>query len=385
MPNRILIVAVLITAGAGVAGYLFSKTLPATPVIGATFAGASTDLESTRILATLDAPLEPGRNAIWCASFTAAWKTLETSVVQEPIALDGSPEIVAALNAAPDPRAFVPAENLYTAAGWNDKGIVAQIIGDLAEQFPGKVPPEFPDIESDSFVAYAYLEAGIQFSIPYFQNDEPLMFTDSAGRGTAINSFGIRRKDDYAYYELRRQPKILFASRDDRYHLIECIVDLDQTTTGDQIVLARIGVEDTLELTLQKVEEKIAEAREQQVEKQNQWHDDINAFIPNDVLLVPDMVWDISHHFAELEGQTFSNAALKSQRIDVAQQDIRFSLSRSGAELRSEAKVYYLPIPTRYVFDRPFLLYMKKRGETSPYFVMWVDNAELLSKWPTDE
>ena len=28
----------------------------------------------------------------------------------------------------------------------------------------------------------------------------------------------------------------------------------------------------------------------------------------------------------------------------------------------------------------PFLIAMKRRGATHPFFVMWVDNAELLSK-----
>jgi hypothetical protein len=102
---------------------------------------------------------------------------------------------------------------------------------------------------------------------------------------------------------------------------------------------------------------------------------------PNDVLLVPEMVWNLSHRFTELEGREFTNAQLRGQRLDIAQQDIRFRLDRSGAELQSEAKIYMLPIPTRYVFDRPFLLYMQMRGSSLPYFVMWVANAELLEKW----
>jgi hypothetical protein len=32
------------------------------------------------------------------------------------------------------------------------------------------------------------------------------------------------------------------------------------------------------------------------------------------------------------------------------------------------------------LFYRPFFLYMKKRGAKHPFFVMWVDNAELLIK-----
>ena len=63
-----------------------------------------------------------------------------------------------------------------------------------------------------------------------------------------------------------------------------------------------------------------------------------NYLGPNDVLLVPDRVWRITHYFAELEGQEFTNATLKGQIIDIAQQDNYFRLDRSGAELKAEAK-----------------------------------------------
>jgi len=45
-------------------------------------------------------------------------------------------------------------------------------------------------------------------------------------------------------------------------------------------------------------------------------------------------------------------------------------------------KMYYLSGPSRFIGDGPFLVYLKKRGAALPYFVMWVDNDELLCKWP---
>ncbi len=102
---------------------------------------------------------------------------------------------------------------------------------------------------------------------------------------------------------------------------------------------------------------------------------------PNDVLLVPDLFWRITHRFSELEGRAFLNPKLKGQSLDIAQQDILFRLDRSGAELRSESKMYCAPIPTYFVVDRPFLIFMRKRDATEPYFAMWVDNAELLTPW----
>jgi hypothetical protein len=40
--------------------------------------------------------------------------------------------------------------------------------------------------------------------------------------------------------------------------------------------------------------------------------------------------------------------------------------------------------PKKLHFDRPFLIYLKKRDAARPFFVMWVDNAELLQAWKGD-
>jgi hypothetical protein len=102
-----------------------------------------------------------------------------------------------------------------------------------------------------------------------------------------------------------------------------------------------------------------------------------------DTVSVPDTVFRIAHHFAELEGRTPANAKLENLPLVAALQVVQFRLTRSGAELRSEAAKRYLSasVPQDYIFDGPFLIYMKKRGADRPYFAMWVDNAELLQPW----
>ena len=223
-----------------------------------------------------------------------------------------------ALGKAADPRPHIPQESLYVAAGWNQEGIIDKIRKDLAEKFPDKAQPAFPGILPDSFVAYAYLEANAKFSLPYFQNREPLVFTDRAGEKTELSSFGIRPEDDYAYFELRRQPEILYQARGERRKLTECVIDLDRTSQPNQIVLAFMEPKSTLAEMLATVEGMI-----ENTEKKERF--DLG---PNDVLLVPDIVWRITHRFAEIEGQEFTNAKLKDQRINVAQQDIQFRLVR---------------------------------------------------------
>ena len=341
------------------------------PIAESGFEGSSLNLRKTKIVPTPDTAIDRQSNTVWCASFLAAWKLLEEDLAVEP-SLQGSPEAVAALNRAQDPRPGIPDENLYAAAGWSQKGIIDRITKDLAQKFPSKAPPAFPGISSDSIVTYAYLETNLKFSLPYFQNRKPMVFTDCDGVKTELSSFGIRPEDNYAYFELRKQPRILYVARDEKYQVTECVIDLDRTSADNQIVLALVAPGSTLTGMLASIEEKIKTTEKKEM------HDDLG---PNDVLLVPDIVWHITHHYVELEGKEFTNSELKGQRIDIALQDIQFRLDRNGAELKSEDKTYMMPAPTYYVFNRPFIIYIKKRGAKIPYFVMRVENAELLTKW----
>ena len=343
------------------------------------FNGSSAHLNETDVVPTLDIPLDPSKNTIWCASFVSAWKAIETNITEEPIKLNTDHSFVQSLNTATDPSGYVDPASLYANAGWVEKGIIQDINDDLASLFPEKPAPEFPGIAPNSFLAYAYLESQLKFGTPYFQNDKPLQFSDSSDNTTDVNSFGIRATDEYAYFDLRRQLDVLHVLRNKpdpetgRLDLVprEFIVDLDESSEDLQFVAASVQPGRTLAETLESVQAKIAAPPEQDYE---------TGFGPNDVFLIPDLNWEISHHFTELEGTSILNTSISGQRIDVALQDIRFVLSRGGVELASEAKMYMRPIPTHYVFNRPFLIYLKRRDAETPLFVMWVANSELLSK-----
>jgi hypothetical protein len=336
---------------------------------------------ATEVVASLEAPIPKGKNAVWCASFLASWKTLAEQMANEPLALKGSGGLVTLLNSTPDPRPAIPKAALCVASGWKQQGIVEQIQKELAQKFPSKELPTFSEAARDSFIAYSYLEASVKFSLPYFQNRQPLEFTDSAGRKNPILSFGIRAEDDYAYAKLRAQPRILFRKGKEYEGNLEFAIDLCPDSKPSQIVIARIKREPTLAEAVARVERESLEM-EKLGHRNPDYTEHLRRIGPNDTLLVPNLFWKLSNHFSELEGKTFANTKLKGQRLDVAQQDILFRLDRSGAELKSESKMYCLPIPTHFVLDRPFLVYMSQRGSKTPYLALWIDNAELLSQWP---
>ena len=343
------------------------------PGLEMAYDGNSTGLEHTVILPTLDTPMPKGKNVIWCSSFQLAWNQLKDNVIKEPVKLVGAEEIANRLNLAKQSLADIPDESCYAAAGFVKDGILEKIQTEMAKRFPSEPQPDFQDVSpNDVIIAYSYLTANVKFKIPYFENQKELIFRDSQGNKTPVTSFGIRPEDHDAYQKLRKQVEVLYYSHHpDSFNLMEFVVDLCKDTKQNQIILARIEPKESLEQTFVYLEDKIAGFTKEKF---------FHKLGINDVLLVPNIFWKITHHFKQLEKKYFGNEGFEDLYIGLALQMIQFRLDRSGAELKSEAKLYAESAPNHFIFDQPFLIYMKKRGAEHPFFVMWVDNAELLSK-----
>jgi hypothetical protein len=344
------------------------------------FEGDSKDLQATVIIPTLDAPLPEHQNVVWCGTMQLAWNRLGTDLLHGPPDLEGADAVVKRLNAAPLRDDDLAPQSFFATAGYVKDGIIDQIQKGMQSQFQREVRLESPK-EADAIIAYSYLQSHIAFSIPFFENDESLTFTDSSGKETVVSSFGIRQKDEYAYRELRDQVEVIYIGGNggNLMRPSEFILDLCHSSTPNQLIVACVAPRPTLAETIEDVNQRIREYGEK-LSKQHLI--DRRTLGTIDVLLVPNMNWMIDHRFSELEGPEHSikNPGFEGNYVDTAAQMIRFQLDRSGAELASEAKLRCKPMPTFFVFNRPFLLFMRKRGQEQPFFALWIDNAELLSK-----
>ena len=335
---------------------------------------ASGDLRITRVVPTLDAPLAAGENAIWCSTFIVAWKRMESDVLKTPARIANvDADLLDRLNNAPQSETDLPAGSFYAAAG-KVNAIVPKIQSTMAARYSQVPAPTFSP--GAALVAYAYLEAGIAFTIPFFDNDDEFIFTDSAGRGTDVAAFGLRSKDGDKYMQLREQVDILYAKSHptDGSKALEFVVDPCKDSSPNQILLAKIPRQETLAAAVEYVERKIEEATKDEHYKY------VRELGPTDDLLIPRMNWMLSHRFSELEGEDklLLNPGFEGLWLSTAQQDIRFKLDRGGVELGSEARVVYAATSRLFPVNGPYLILMRKRGAAHPHFAMWVDNAELL-------
>ena len=344
----------------------------------------SADLEHTSVIATLDCPMPEHKNVIWCGTFQICWDKFKNDIIQEPVRLIGVRELDDRLNQEEFSPENLEPESFYATAGFVKNGILQEIKEEMTKRFPSKPTPVFSKFYETlplASIAYSFLSIDVEFKYPFYTNNEPFTFQDSDGARTNITSFCAHTEVwDQNTERVREQVEILY----DNYQIgrsrntTEFVVDLCKHTNPYQIVLARIPLSNTLRETLETIEQKIFSY------KQNPKYKNRSKLDFMDELIIPDILFKLTHHFKELEWKNLSNPKWREVGYFIfeARQMVEFSLSRTGVMLKLEGRLGAgAGIPRQMHFDRPFLIYVKKRGaEYSPFFVMWVDNAELMER-----
>jgi hypothetical protein len=360
----VIFVVVVVLAVAGVISLWYvSKT--------GTFRGSSDSLRQTVIVPTLDTPCPSGKNVIWCSSFQLAWNEIRDKVIGAPLEVVGAEDVAARLNTARQSSSDLEAGSFYAAGGRVKDGIINKIKKDMAAKFPSHVPPDLAQHtrEPDGILAYSYLTASVPFRYPFRQAQ--VAFGNSRGQKTKVEAFGVWGY--VGYDDTREQVEVLYWRPSEKgYQLKECAVDLCKDSQPYQVVVAIVEPKGSLDQTLEYVRQSIAD-----YPKSFDYEQHNGRLSRVDCLVVPEMFWKIDHRFRELLGKVVGNVDLP---IVEAMQTIEFRLDRCGAVLETDARVAVKALPRYFLFDRPFLVYMQKRGAEHPFFVMWVDNAELLTR-----
>jgi len=151
------------------------------------------------------------------------------------------------------------------------------------------------------------------------------------------------------------------------------ILALNVTSKNDRIILAKILPKATLQETIQFVEERI------QSNALDEWMKELHM---SESLKIPIIAFGLEKKYPELIDKWFLNPGWERLFIAEARQGIRFRLDERGARLESDASgeaACAMPEqPRHFVFDKPFLIYLKESSATAPYFAAWIGSAELL-------
>jgi len=328
----------------------------------------ASELRATLVSAHLDVPIREGRNVLWCGTFQLAWNEACSSV-GEDLRFDQASPVVDALNKKSFTKADLDEGSYVALAGFVRDGIHKRIRGALEQKFEGLASAEFIPREAitprpQDFVAYAYLFKNLEFATPFERLERPIAFG-----GKNVSSFGMEEpKPDRA----EMYPQVLVLDYKD---MDDFVIELKTTSRGDRLILAKTRKGETLAATVGAVLQRASASPGRQAG-------------PGDVLQVPRLNFDITRTYTELEGKLLvprNQEVAKDLGIVSAVQNTRFQMDERGVRLRSESHAAFAcsaevkPQP-RYImiFDKPFLILLERAGAKSPYFVLWIDNPELL-------
>lgn len=326
-------------------------------------------LKDTVLAAHPDTPLAGDKNVLWCGTLQLAWNEA-VGLVGEKLHFANQPPVVDLLNDADFTKADLDAASYVALADFERNDVEDEIRAALEKTFQGAaspelIPPKPPQPGPDDFVAYAYLYKDLAFAHPFVDND-PLAF------GTAqVEDFGFGRSPGRLPDGVMDQVSIYdYQSPDD------FIIKLKPKVEGDELILAKLEPGATLQATIDSVLKRIAAHQPEEIG-------------PGPELAIPKLNFDLRGDFPELEGLVLlpSPAAhVKKLLVTEVKQLVRFQLNEKGAILKSEATIVMTatampgPEPMRHImiFDKPFLILMKRTDSDRPYFALWVGNASLL-------
>ena len=325
-------------------------------------------LKTTNITPHLAATIGRGRNVLWCGTFQLAWNEA-CKLIGEDLHFAGEPPMVAELNRKAFTRDGIDGASHVSLAGFVRDDIRGKIERALQEKFKGQAAPRYLPAKQltprpQDIVVYSYLFKHLEFPRHFERLDEPLKFGDAR-----LACFGMREYKP-GHRKLYGQVLILDYKDPDDF-----VVELKTKAEGDRLILAKVAPAATLRETIDAVGRRIAPAKSITMQT-------------GDILVVPKLNFDLTRRLRELERPLLpvKNPEVARDLILLsALQNIRFQIDEKGVRLRSESHMAFGcgaggPPDARHimVFDKPFLILMKRAGAEIPYFALWVGNAELL-------
>lgn len=326
----------------------------------------------TTITAYLEEPIGTENNIIYCGAFQKAWDKLHDDVFKEDIQLASHPVMAQKLNKQLlRPRDLSEDSYVAEAGPWTSD-LVARINRNLQEKFGdeadgcsiAKAPDERPRI-----IAYAFLYKKLEFPTKFEKLRDPILF-QASGAQTPLKAFGVDwfSTVNEVHRKLSDQVRVLYYRTSDDF-----AISFSSKSDDDKIILAKLAPGKSLLETYQKATAVTAPASA--------------TLVDGETLRVPKVDFDLTRHFSEIERKDILNAGWSNWFIEAAEQEIKFTLDETGAVVRSRVFLAgglkeEAPAPTseprRFVFDKPFLICLKQKNGTLPYFCMWVNNPELM-------
>jgi hypothetical protein len=301
-------------------------------------------LKQTEFVPTLENNLDEDKNVIYASAFLYAWDGVKHLFNSPIIATNANSKDFKLINNSNSFKNSLDRNEYEAEASMTDGEIESKAVFNLTLLFPSKLQK---------------LDDGILFD------------------KKKVLAFGMSYLDN----AITKFIKILFYKNDNSF-----IIKLVPKYTEHEIILVK-GLKNVKTFTdaISQTNSLIEKGDKEKKSANDSWKYEFN---PEDSFAIPVIKFNIETNYRSMEGQSFK-ANGTTRTIQVAYQRTSLILDENGAIVKSiggdtvSTDSISTPLkvhPKDMVFDKPFFIIIKRVGKTNPYFLMKVENGNLLTE-----
>ena len=301
-------------------------------------------LKQTDFVPTLENPIAANKNIIYAPAFLYAWDKVKQKL---------KTKIVEADNNSLDFKLLTNSKSYINSMNEDEYSVTV-------------------DFDGDAIMASAFFNKTLPFETKLQKMEYPINF----GK-TKVSAFGMHYFDE----EVIKFSHILFYENDNKFILK--LIPKDKQ--HEMIFVKGLDNVENLADAVNQTTELIKKGKEEKSNPKNSWKYEI---LPEDNFAIPTIKFNLATNYVRLEGQTFKTSDHKNHVLYEAYQRTGLILNENGASVTSEVFAVTDSIGAepkiihhkKMKFDKTFYIIIKRIDKSNPYFVMKVDNEELMTK-----
>jgi len=300
-------------------------------------------------------------NYVWGGAMNLAWTEMSENIIKALVKLNTTDPTALAMvdkfNNAVFTKNDLDEASYYIKSGYG-QSTVDMINKESRAKFPSK---SFSDLNltlaPSDFIAYAYFLKQVEYQTQFEEKDVQF-------NGQTVKGFHVKANTDQ-----RNNIQVLQYTSDDKF-----IIALHLKDDGDQLILAKgYNTKDPTEV--------VNAVRQVANEKVGYGIADQEKFE------MPKLHLDYSRSYQELINKSFANQGFAGYLLSQMFENIKFDMDQKGARVENEAGIFGVtslpvkpPVIRNFILDKPFWVVMKRTSSQNPYFLLGVNNDNLMIK-----
>ncbi len=296
-------------------------------------------------------------NFVWAGAMNLAWTELNENILKEKLRLNTQDEValqmVEALNNPVFTKNDLDEKSYYIKSGYGQK-TVRLINEESKRKFPRKSFDDLTlDLKDTDIISYAYFLKETEYETEF---TEGAVYFDSV----KVSGFFADTKAE------KSNVKVLDYQNADTF-----IVGLQLKNDEDQLILAKGFQMDKPQPLIDRI---------------NSFHEEnLGSLNKKDVFSCPSISLKHYREYKELVNKNLLNKGFEQYFIYKMFENIKFDMDKKGARVENEAVIILGKSariddeePRHFVLDKPYWIIMKRKDSRVPYFLLGVNNVELM-------